>query len=263
MFMITYFKHSFDFIHIFEHLKPLNIKLIIYFLFISLISAFPLNYQVVSENGFRLNFIEEDFNGEFPIIDEFPCTFSYAGMNCDEPFMFLYKDITYVFDQESPADSSEVMLFNQNNITYIKDGITLQSRGYEGFSDTLDMHVIIFGDREDIEDAFNLFASGVEQSFGSYIVLYTLFTNIMVQIVIQSIFVLFLVFVLRLFKFGLSTFMTINESFSFVIMMMTLPAVLSVGIALIEPVFASVLYQFLVGIVIMIVMLKIGRKHYK
>jgi hypothetical protein len=85
----------------------------------------------------------------------------------------------------------------------------------------------------------------------------------MVQIVVQSIFVIFLVAVLRLFKFGLSTFMTINESFSFVIMMMTLPAVLSVGIALIEPVFASVLYQFLVGIVVMIVMLKIGRQYYK
>lgn len=263
MFMIRYFKQSFDFIHIFDHLKPISIKLVIYFFFISLISAFPLNYQVIAENGFRLNFIEEDFNGEFPSIVEFPCTFSYAGMDCDEPFMFFYKDITYVFDQANTVDSSQVMLFSENNITYVKDGITLQSRGYEGFSDTLDMNVIIFGDREDIEDAFKLFASGVEQSFGAYIIIYTLFTNIMVQIVVQSIFVIFLVAVLRLFKFGLSTFMTINESFSFVIMMMTLPAVLSVGIALIEPVFASVLYQFLVGIVIMIVMLKIGRKHYK
>lgn len=263
MFMITYFKQSFDFIHIFDHLKPLSIRLFIYFLFITVISAFPLNYQVIAENGFRLNFIEEDFKGAVPNIQTFPCTFSYAGMDCDEPFMFVFKDITYVFDQANPVDSSEVMLFSEKNITYMKDGITLQSRGYEGFSDTLDMNVIIFGDREDIEDAFDVFASSVEQSFGAYIVLYTLFTNIMVQIVIQSIFVLFLVCVLRLFKFGLSTFMTMSESFSFVIMMMTLPAVLSVGIALIEPVFASVLYQFLVGIVIMIVMLKIGRKHYK
>jgi hypothetical protein len=45
--------------------------------------------------------------------------------------------------------------------------------------------------------------------------------------------------------------------------MMTLPAVLSVVIAVIEPVFASVIYQFMVGIVIMIVMLKYGRKYYR
>lgn len=263
MFILKYFKQSFDFIHIFDHLKPLNLKLFIYFLFVTFISAFPLNYQVIAENGFRLNFIEEDFNGAHPNVETFPCTFSYAGMDCDEPFMFVYKDITYVFDQDYPVEAKEVMVFSEKDITYIKDGVRLESRGYEGFSDTLNMNVIIFGDREDIEDAFNVFASGVEQSFGAYIIVYTLLTNIMVQLVIQSIFVLFLVFVLRLFKFGLSTFMTMNESFSFVIMMMTLPAVLSVGIALIEPVFASVLYQFLVGIVIMIVMLKIGRKHYK
>jgi hypothetical protein len=263
MFIVKYFKQSFDFKHIFDNLKPFNIQLFIYFLCVTIVSAFPLNYQVITENGFRLNFIEEDFNGSYPDIQTFPCTFSYAGMDCDTPFMFVFKDITYVFDQTYEIDSNEVMLFSQNNITYIKDGIRLESRGYEGFQDLIDMNIIALNDSLDKEEAFKTFASGVEQSFGAYIIIYTLFTNIMVQIVVQSIFVIFLVAVLRLFKFGLSTFMTINESFSFVIMMMTLPAVLSVGIALIEPVFASVLYQFLVGIVVMIVMLKIGRKHYK
>ncbi len=57
--------------------------------------------------------------------------------------------------------------------------------------------------------------------------------------------------------------MTYQESLTFIIWMMTLPAVLSVVIAFVEPVFASVIYQFMVGIVIMIVMLKYGRKYYR
>ena len=105
--------------------------------------------------------------------------------------------------------------------------------------------------------------SAIEASFGSYIIFNALLTNTVIQFVIQFIFIIFLSFVIQLFKYQLSSFMTYQESLTFIIWMMTLPAVLSVVIAFIEPVFASVIYQFMVGIVIMIVMLKYGRKYYR
>ena len=57
--------------------------------------------------------------------------------------------------------------------------------------------------------------------------------------------------------------MTYQESVVFIILMMTMPAVVSAFVAFIEPVFANVIYQLLVGVTIMIVMLKFGRKHYQ
>lgn len=263
MFLFKLFKESILIKNIFVSLKPFDFKTFIYFIFISLISSFPLTYQIIREDGFRLDFILEDFNNSMPNLNAFPCDFSYAGMDCDTPFQFVFKEIVYVFDQPYEGDEKEVVIFSDSNITYIKEGNTLTSRGYQGFSDTVDLRVIAFGDQEDIVRVFQAFALGVEGSFSPYIIIYTLGTNIIVQLVVQVIFLGFLVLVLQLFKFGLSTFMTFSESLSFVVKMMTIPAILSVLVALVEPVFASVLYQFLVGIFIMIVMLKIGRKYYQ
>ncbi len=263
MFIFRLFKESLYIHKIFTTLKPFGIKTFIYFIFISLISSFPLTYQIIREDGFRLDFIKEDFNQSQPNLNAFPCEFSYAGMTCDRPIEFTFKEITYVFDQAYETDGKEVLIFTSSEITYFKDGNELVSRGYQGFSDTVDMRVIAFGDQEDMMRVYQAFASGIEASFSPYVILYTLGTNVLVQMLIQVIFLFFLVLVLQLFKFGLSTFMTFSESFSFVVHMMTLPAIISVIVALIEPVFASVMYQFLVGIMIMIVMLKIGRKYYQ
>ena len=122
---------------------------------------------------------------------------------------------------------------------------------------------LIFSNEEEKAILWQAFGEGIEASFGSYIIFNALLTNTVIQFVIQFIFIIFLSFVIQLFKYQLSSFMTYQESLTFIIWMMTLPAVLSVVIAFVEPVFASVIYQFMVGIVIMIVMLKYGRKYYR
>lgn len=266
MFIIRLFKQSFQFRTIFEVIKPINIQIIIYFIFISLISAFPLNYQIIRENGFRLDFIVEDFNQSKPNLVTFPCSFQASGMTCDDDFSFTHQGIDYVFVVDEVVDVSiyqEALLFDETGITYVKEGLSLNSNGYQGFFETLDMSQIRFLDPLDNALLYDSFAQHIEQSFSPYVIVYTLFTNTMIHIFVQMIFIVFLMAVLRLFKYNLSRFMTVSESFSFVVMMMTLPAALSVMVALVEPVIASVVYQFLVGIVILIVMLKIGRKYYQ
>lgn len=264
MFIIQYFKNGFSYEHVFQKLIPINIKVILYFIILTFLSAFPLNYQIIREEGFRLDFIAENFNTSVPnvMID---CEVSFAGINCQEDVTFTHQNVTYYIEtyEESKAYEERSIILSNDRIYYLQGDNILESRGYQGFSDTLDMGLLIFSDQVEKETLWQSFGEGIEASFGPYIIFNALLTNTVIQFVIQFIFILFLSLVLQLFKYQLSSFMTYSESLTFIVWMMTLPAVVGVGIALFEPVFASVIYQFLVGIVIMIVMLKYGRKYYR
>ncbi|MGA0351299.1 MAG: DUF1189 family protein [Acholeplasmataceae bacterium] len=266
MFLVEYFKRGFQFSKIFE--KPLifNYKIIIYFILLSLLSAFPLNYQIISEDGFRLDFIAQDFQNAIPDITIPYTEVSMAGVVSDEDYTFVHEGIHYYVnvlgsydqDYETPA-----VILNRDLIIYDDGDNSLESQGYQGFSDLMLLHRVNYGSEEDNILLWETFGASIEGSFSAYIIVYTMATNIMVQLFIQAVFVVFLMFVLRLFKYGLSTFMTYQESVVFIILMMTMPAVVSAFVAFIEPVFANVIYQLLVGVTIMIVMLKFGRKHYQ
>jgi maltodextrin utilization protein YvdJ len=263
MFIIQYFKNGFSYQHVFQRLIPINVKVVLYFIILTFLSAFPLNYQIIREEGFRLDFIAESFNTSIPDV-AIDCEVSFAGINCQEDVTFTHQNVTYYIEtyDESKAYEERSIILSNDRIYYLQGQNILESRGYQGFSDTLDMGLLIFSDQVEKEALWQAFGEGIEASFGPYIIFNALLTNTVIQFVIQFIFIIFLSFVVKLFKYQLSSFMTYSESLTFIVWMMTLPAVLAVGIALFEPVFASVIYQFLVGIVIMIVMLKYGRKYY-
>lgn len=264
MFLYRYFKHGFDYPNVFKKLIPINLKVILYFVILTFLTAFPLNYQIVREEGFRLDFIAESFQQSFPS-DTIDCEVSFAGIACEEEVSFQHEGVTYyieTYDANKSYDRQSVIL-SEDKIYYLQEDNILESRGYQGFSDTIDMGNLIFSNEEEKAILWQAFGEGIEASFGSYIIFNALLTNTVIQFVIQFIFIIFLSLVIQLFKYQLSSFMSYLESLTFIIWMMTLPAVLSVVIAFIEPVFASVIYQFMVGIVIMIVMLKYGRKYYR
>ncbi len=264
MFLYRYFKHGFDYPNVFKKLIPINSKVILYFIILTFLTAFPLNYQIIREEGFRLDFIAESFQQSFPS-NTIDCEISFAGIVCENDVYFQHEGVTYyieTYDSSKTYDTQSVIL-SEDKIYYLQGDNILESRGYQGFSDTIDMGNLIFSNEEEKAILWQTFGEGIEASFGSYIIFNALLTNTVIQFVIQFIFILFLSFVVQLFKYQLSSFMTYQESLTFIIWMMTLPAVLSVVIAFIEPVFASVIYQFMVGIVIMIVMLKYGRKYYR
>jgi hypothetical protein len=263
MFLYRYFKHGFDYPNVFKKLI-INFKVIIYFVILTFLTAFPLNYQIIREEGFRLDFIAESFQQSFPS-NTIDCEISFAGIVCEDDVYFQHEGVTYyveTYASNKNYDTQSVIL-SEDKIYYLQGDNILESRGYQGFSDTIDMGNLIFSNEEEKAILWQAFGEGIEASFGSYIIFNALLTNTVIQFVIQFIFIIFLSFVVQLFKYQLSSFMTYQESLTFIIWMMTLPAVLSVVIAFIEPVFASVIYQFMVGIVIMIVMLKYGRKYYR
>ena len=265
MFLIDYFKRGFQFSKVFEKPFELNVKIIIYFMLLSMLSAFPLNYQIIQEDGFRLDFIAQDFKDALPDVTIPYTEISMAGVVSNDDYTFMHEGIHYYVNLSGIYDDvyeTPAVIFTVDHIVYDTGENTLVSQGYQGFRDLLLLHNVNYGSEEDKTFIWETFGDSIEASFSAYITLYTMATNVMVQLFIQAIFVVFLMFVLRLFKFGLSTFMTYQESVVFIILMMTMPAVVSAVIAFIEPVFANVIYQMLVGVTIMIVMLKYGRKHY-
>lgn len=265
MFFYNFFKWSFQYSRVLQRLIKFNYKVLIYFLFVSMLSAFPLNYNIVKENGFRIDFIEQSFIESSPNIKIPYCTISGAGMMCEEDFTFKHGEINYYINLNKSFEKFDypAIIINQYNIIYKDETNELSSDKFSGFGDVLNLNSINYGSEQDSYNIWLEFGTGIEESFSQYVIVFTLLTNLVVHFLIQVIFVIFLIIVLRLFRIGLSRFMSVSESITFVVWMMTMPSVLSLFVAFIEPVFASVIYQFLVGISIMIVMLKYGRKFYK
>ena len=112
-------------------------------------------------------------------------------------------------------------------------------------------------------EAFQSFALSVEASFSRYIVLYSVITNTMVNMFIQLAFILLLALVLQLFRFGYQHFMSYIDGVKFVILSMGLPTLIGLIVGLYQPAFGSVFFQLSMGLTVMIVMLKYGKKTLK
>jgi len=67
MFIIKYFKEALKYGTVFKLVSEKTYKVIIFFLLLTLIQLFPMNFQIVSEQGWRLDFIQESFQAETQI----------------------------------------------------------------------------------------------------------------------------------------------------------------------------------------------------
>lgn len=227
-----------------------------------------MNYLIVREAGWRIDFIQQDFLVDTPIWD-LPegCTINLNRFYCDDntKTVLTHKDVTYIFNGTKTDVSKTVkqMIFTNENIIY-SDGLGHQmtSNGYEGFnyfsSNSFNLET---GDSRDA--AFLELAKNVEASFNQYIVLYAVMTNTAVNIFIQFMFILMLALVLQLFRFGYQTFFSYLDGVKFVMLAMGLPTIISLIIGLLQPSFGSVFFQLTMGLTVMIVMLKFGRKTLK
>jgi maltodextrin utilization protein YvdJ len=102
----------------------------------------------------------------------------------------------------------------------------------------------------------------VEKSFSAYIIFYAIAVNTLILTGTNLLFILLLSLVLQLFRFGYSTFFTYKESLIFLVYAMGLPAVISFIVGLFAPGVSTVLYQFSIGLIVMVVMLKYGKKEF-
>ncbi|PKK93628.1 MAG: hypothetical protein CVV61_03695 [Tenericutes bacterium HGW-Tenericutes-6] len=269
MFLVRFFKTSFQFSKMFEKLEDKFWKYIIYFILLGLIAVFPLNYLIVQEQGWRLDFIEESFREETPdwVLPE-TCNIRNQKLQCtiDESYIFTHDGITYYINYQSDTfdtTKKQVYLLTDQIVYTNGEGATMVGYGYSGFEEDLNFRSINLMQTDDKALAFIDFGQSLERSFGAYIVFYTVLTNTFITIALNLVFLLLLSLVMQLFRFGFSTYFKYIDSLKFLIYTMGIPALLSFIIGFIEPTFSPVFFQFGMGISTMINMLVNGKKAFK
>jgi maltodextrin utilization protein YvdJ len=267
MFLIDYFRYSFSFTTLFDHGNERVFKVIIYLVLLSLVSAFPLNYLIVREQGWRLDFIEESFLVESPdwvLPDDCEIRADRLVCDTDEVHHYTHRDIAYVINGTADDFSPEgrTVILTREDIIYVNAGSSMVSTGYSGFSDTVSFREINLMDGAEKNEALDGLAAGIEGSFSRQIVFYTLVVNSVITLLSNTMFVVLLAVVIQMFRFGFSTFMSFGESVRFIIFAMGLPAVLSLIVGLFVPAFSTVFFQLAMGLVTMLVMLIVGRKKF-
>ncbi len=267
MFLIRYFKYSFQFKTILTIRNEKFWKIGIYFIILCLINLFPMNYLIVKEQGWRLDFIEESFTNQTPtwVLPE-ECTISSNKLYCiveEEEYSYTHQGINYIFNYQGTDYDTSVkqVLFTKDNIIYTNgEGAQMIGYDYKGFTEDVNFRSINLMDSADRANAYIEFGSQIEHTFGPYIIFYTVLVNTLISIGLNILFILLLSAVLQLFRFGYSTFFKYSESLKFLVLIMGLPAVLSFMIGLIEPAFSPVFFQFGMGLATMLTMLIYGKK---
>ncbi len=265
MFLVRYFKASFQFETLLTHFDEKLSKLWIYFLLLSLIALFPMNFLIVRQEGYRLDFIRQDFLEETPNwVLPSGCLIEANQLLCDPntKTSLTHLDVTYIFNG-SDADidlTLKQLIFTQNTIIYTDGDGAKMSGTYRGFDETFNFNTFNLMDTAEQKDALMGFASSVESSFSRYSILFSILTNTAVSVFVQFFFVLLLGAVLQLFRFGYQSFPNYVDGLKFIILAMGLPTIIGFFIGLFIPSIGSVLYQLAMGLTVMIVMLKYGRK---
>lgn len=268
MFLIRYFRYAFQFDQLFDRLEEKWHKLFIYFLMLAVIAAFPLNYLIIREQGFSIAFIAEDFKLQTPNWT-LPETCQIAGnrfvCSTNDVYVLTHRGVDYVFNYQGGTydTAKKQVLFLEDRIVYTNgDGAYMVGNDYQGFTDTLDFQTFNIASPEEKAELYQNFGFSIEQSFSRFIVLYSLLNNTLINILIQSLFILLMALILQLFRFGYSHFISYFAGVKLMIYLMTIPAILSLIIGFVQPAFAQVVFQLAIGVIAMVFMLKYGKKKF-
>ena len=268
MFLIRFFRYSFNPKTLIPHAHQKLWKAIIYFIIISIITLFPLNFLIVQENGWSLDFIEANINEHTPdwVLPDDMKIYAYQLVVPDPEMTYTFENegLTYIFNATGNEEiTGKTVSFYVDRIVYLDgEGHQMIAYGYKGFYDEVNFRALNLATGTDRIDLYNEFGSMLEASFGSYVILYSLLMNTIVNMSIGIAFIFMLSLVMQLFRFGYTKFFSYKDSLVFIILSMGIPAVLSFFVGFVVPSFAPVIYQFGVGVVVMAVMLKYGKQYF-
>ncbi len=266
MFLIRYLKTSFQLKEMIYRTKESAFKVFIYFVLLSLISVFPMNYMIVKEQGWRLDFIESAFRSETPTWDlPSGCTIEFNQLFCpnDTETILVHQDITFIFNYQggSYEKAEKQIILGKNEIIYTSNQAEMKGT-YKGFDTQYQFDTINLLSGQEKEEAMVDFAMRIENSFSTYIVFYSILLNTMVMIGTNLLFVLLLTFVIQLFRFGYSSFFSYKEAFNFIVFATGIPSLLNFVIGIFAPGISNVIYSMSLGIIVMVIMLVYGKKRF-
>lgn len=272
MFLIRYVVTSFrSLANTLKLRKEKGWKITIYFFLLTLVMSFPLNYAIVRENGWNLNFIRislvEHIPLWYPLELPVDCELGPQGFTCDTttvPFTLEANGFSIVFGGtlSDVAASGDSLILGEDKIYYVDDqGATLET-DYRGFTRVITFHELRANSSESTIDEF---ASSIEDSFGAYLIIYSVITNVWVSLLLNLIYVFMFALLIMIFKIGYQTFMNYREAVKLSVVAMTIPAIVSVVVGFLSPeafTFSSMIMAFGVPLM-MIILIKIpGKKEF-
>ncbi len=281
MFLVRIFRDSF-FLNRVLQLRFIKFwKFIIYFLIVSFLSLFSFNYTNLKKGGWKLGFVEYNFLSSENVNVKLPNDIvirRLSGVNSlsGQSQTVIYKDsknkdIQYRFlvnEDLLPLNDHDLqvrqLIFTNKRVLYVKgDGTSPLEGDYNHFPEEVRFEDInnIANAKEKTQALKNL-ANQIEKSFGKQNAFYTIVTYSTVQILLYIILILLLSGILQLFRLGYAKYMNYFDGIKIVISTMTIPSLLSFIIGFFTHALTPVIVQLGIGIILMIVMIKYGKKEF-
>lgn len=279
MFLVRIFRDSFFLDRILKLRFVKFWKFVIYFFVIAFISLFSFNYANLKEGGWKLGFVEHNFisNPEIKLPNEISIrrlsgVKSSSGesqsviIEDSESGKILYRFLVSEdgFNLNKEDLNVKQLIFTNLRILYVKgDGTPPLEGDYNNFPEEVSFDEINRTPDPKLKRAALVeLANSIEKGFGKQNAFYTIMTYSTIQILIYIVFIFIISGVLQLFRFGYVKFMSYFDGMKIVIATMTIPSFISFIIGFITHALAPIIFQFGVGIILMIVMLKYGKKEF-
>ncbi|MBG0762219.1 DUF1189 family protein [Acholeplasma laidlawii] len=268
--MIKYFKMGFQFPKLIENSKKIHtLKVFVYFILLTFIANFPLTWLTFEEQGSKINFIEHNLTETIPDWSTLPSATITSG-GIDSSYLngssYEHEDFIYYFGYDESIETvtgKNIVVFYADYIKYIDiNKNTTSSHNYKGFETPIMLSQLnISTGNERVRD-YMLFGESIEKSFSDQIILFTVIRNLSIQFLATFIYIIVLSGIIQLFRFGFQDFLSYLEGLNFIILASTLPSVLALIFGLILPGFAPVVFNLVLGLVVMLVFLVFSRKNF-
>jgi maltodextrin utilization protein YvdJ len=266
MFLVRYLKTSFQLKEMIYRTKESSLKVFIYFVILSLISVFPMNYLIVKEQGWRLDFIQQSFQQDIPSWNlPSNCRIELNTLFCDNDIEthLIHDGITFIFNYQGGGYDliDKQIILGEKEVIYTSNQAEMKGT-YKGFSTAYRFNDVNLLTGQERDEAMLDFAERLENSFSNYIVFYSLMINTLVMIGTNLILVVILSLVIQLFRFGYSTFFSYKEAFNFIVFATGIPSFLNFFIGIFAPGISNVIYSMSLGIIVMVIMLIYGKRRF-
>ncbi|MBE0700764.1 MAG: DUF1189 family protein [Acholeplasmataceae bacterium] len=275
MFLIRYLILSFQPQNILKGRHEPHFKVLIFFLLLIMISLFPLNFNIMKEQGWSLGFMNAEFSDQ-DFVDRLPevtypnwrITSSGLYVNSSEETLIIdFESFVLVINgqNETYAFDKKFVVLNEDRIHYyISKDIEPIVTDYSYFHDQSFFfeNINIASSNQLKQDQYVMLGTLVESAFSSYSILGSILLHTISQTIAFLIFMPLLALVLQLFRFVHSSYMTYFEGLNVVVFCMGLPTVLAFVIGIFAFQFVSLIMQFGIGIMVMVIMFKYAKSEF-
>lgn len=267
MFIIRYFKNSIFSLKGIYDLKDENLlKIIVYFLLVSLISLFPYNFKIVEEKGFNIGFLSEVYKdlSENSFKNTKVKKIGKAGLRVESDFTcetYHFENIIIIFDYDNTYNISEnvdknVLILKKDTMRFYDTSNHFMVGNYEAFNRDYSFSEFVAN-----QSLFEEFFLLIEKGFYSYSILFSVLNYTFTSIGMYLLMILLMAGILSFLKYGFSKSMPFMSIVKILVLAMTLPSIIVFLIGWIPNMysFSPIIMNFLIGGIGLLVMLKVAK----